>query len=177
MHKEIEKKYLIWENEVDYSTDNLLGLFLSVESLRKFVLKRGKPLKQGFLPKNRGWDLVKRLGLKPGFKPHVFRLRDFSGKKYFTIKGKGLVERDEVEKEISSSIFRFYWPFTKGKRVEKIRLKIAYGYHNMEIDIFTDRDLILAEIEVKENKELSKLKPVGMDITKVTKYQNINLAK
>lgn len=177
MPKEIEKKYLLWENGIDYSKSYLLGLFLSFPSLRSQVMKRGKPINQGFLSKDRGWDIAKRIGLKFNFKPEVFRLRDYNGKKYFTVKGRGHEERDEIEKEISPSVFRFYWPFTKGKRIEKTRLRIAYGHYIMEIDVFTDRDLILAEIELKNKNELSGLKSVGMDVSKDKKYKNLSLAK
>ncbi len=177
MTKEIEKKYLIWENGVDYSANALSGLYLSVGALKKHVLEKGKTIIQGYLPKDKGWDLAGRMKLSFDFKPDVFRLRNLNGEKIFTVKGKGHEKRDEFEHKISDSIFKFYWPFTKGKRIDKKRLKLAYGHYYLEIDVFVDRDLIVGEIEVKDKKELADLKPIGMDVSKDQKYKNVNLGK
>ena len=54
------------------------------------------------------------------FNPSEARLRNKSGKLYFTLKGSGGLSRKELEIEINQSIFDKYWLKTKGKRVKKL---------------------------------------------------------
>lgn len=56
--------------------------------------------------------------------------------------------RTEVEEECSRELFDVLWPLTEGKRVAKRRHVVADGALHWEIDEFTDRALVLAEIEL-----------------------------
>jgi CYTH domain-containing protein len=116
-----------------------------VEIERKYLL-RGMPpqmppavvkeIVQGYLP---GTRLVER----------VRRVRVDESERYFrTVKsGVGLV-RTELEEECSREVFDALWPLTEGRRVEKRRHVVAEGTLRWEIDEFTDRALVLAEIEL-----------------------------
>ena len=49
--------------------------------------------------------------------------------------------------------------------------------HTAEIDVYTNRDLIVAEVEVPTLKDAEKLSPLGKDVTTDKKYKNRSLAK
>ena len=116
-----------------------------VEIERKYLL-RGLPsympeafvqeIAQGYLP---GTRLVERLR----------RVRSGEAERYVrTVKsGTGLV-RTELEEECTREVFEALWPLTEGRRVLKRRHVIPDGALHWEIDEFTDRDLVLAEIEL-----------------------------
>ena len=93
---------------------------------------------QGYVP---GEKLLERLR----------RVRDGEGERYYrTVKGGQGLSRLEVEEETSREIFTAMWPLTKGRRLTKRRHFVRDGELTWEIDAFTDRDLVLAEIELPD---------------------------
>ncbi len=69
-----------------------------------------------------------------------------------TIKtGRGVV-RTEIEREITAAEFEAHWPLTLGCRIKKTRYRVAgEGLSDpiiWEIDVFEDRALVLAEVEL-----------------------------
>jgi CYTH domain-containing protein len=150
-----------------------------VEIERKYLLTsvppfvRGKPyarLAQGYLP---GEAILER----------VRRKSDASGTRYFrTIKlGRG-VERIEIEEKISRALFTKLWALTEGRRVEKRRYAIAEGGHTWELDVFTDRALVLCEVELERADAEVRLPDwlapyVERDVTDEDTYVNANLAR
>jgi adenylate cyclase len=183
MAKEIEKKFLLMENGKDYSNELTNKLFGSINNLEKLVRAEGVKISQGYLPKNsfdKKLQILKQenfLGEEVSFKPELLRLREFGGKYLMTIKGKGFIERDELEFPIPEKLFNNWWKETKGQRVEKIRYEHHYNSLKLEIDCFTDRKLMLLEIEVKTKKAASLLPYFGKDVSETAKYTNMNLAK
>lgn len=115
---EIERKYLL--NDIPPLAKDVVAL----------------EIEQGYLP---GEELVERLR----------RVRSPNGVRcYRTVKlGSGLL-RTELEEESSPEIFEAMWPLTAGRRVMKRRRIIADGERRWEIDEFTDRSLVLAEVEL-----------------------------
>ena len=92
---------------------------------------------QGYIP---GTKLLERLR----------RQQSKSGEtRYFrTIKlGMG-VERIELEDETDQRTFDHLWLLTEGARLRKRRHVVANGADHWEIDEFTDRALVLAELEI-----------------------------
>jgi len=177
MAKEIERKYLLMEDGEEHFTDNLKILYPSLESLAEDVRKRGERIIQGYLPIESGLKLAESIGIHLDFTPAEVRLRDRAGVYLFTAKaGKG-VERDEEERSVPFSIFQRYWNQTRGKRIGKTRLAMPYHGHAAEIDVYTDRDLIIAEIEVPSIEEAERLLPLGKDVTLIEGYKNRYLAK
>jgi len=148
-----------------------------VKEIEKKFLLLGSTIKQGYLPIEKGKELIKLLGIKFNFDSDVIRLRKENKTYYLTIKSRGLVSRDELELEVSKGIFEKYWEYTKGRRVEKRRIRIPYADKVLEVDIFTDRDLVLAEIEVDSLDELEHIPNIGIDVTKNKYYANSYLAK
>ncbi len=177
MPKEIEKKYLIRENGREYAEEGLFRLYPTIELLAKSVLAQGRPIRQGYMPIGKGMDLAHELRLDVAFRVEEARLREASGNFYLTLKSAGNVSRDEIEHEITKLLFDKHWSCTKGRRVEKVRLELPYDKHTLEIDVYTDRDLITAELEISTINEAEELQPVGLDVTTDSIYKNKNLAK
>lgn len=88
----------------------------------------------------------------------------------------------EVNSEISKEIF-----LKEKKKATKFLSKMRYiknvGKYKWEVDVFTELNLIIAEIEVKTKKELHTVKippfigkQMIMDITGIKQFSNYNLA-
>lgn len=174
---EIEKKFLVREGGTTYASSLLEKLYPTFQELVNDIKQNGKIIRQGYLPIEKGILLAKFLELNLDFEISEARLRDKNGELFFTIKGDGTIQRDELETSVSREIFDFYWPETAGKRVEKIRLEKPYVNHILEIDFYLDRELVVAEVEVGSQKEAELFPPLGKDITSDKSYKNKNLAR
>lgn len=99
-----------------------------------------------------------------------------------TIKlGRG-VERIEVEESVTPELFARLWSLTEGARVEKRRYFVPDGDRTWEIDEFTDRALVLAELELDSADEAvlfpDWLAPyVIREVTDDPSYLNLKLAR
>lgn len=69
-------------------------------------------------------------------------------KYYRTVKLGTGVKRVEIEDETDRSTFEHLWQLTEGRRLRKRRHLVPNGDDLWEIDEFTDRDLVLAELEI-----------------------------
>lgn len=56
--------------------------------------------------------------------------------------------RVELEDEIDAVLFEALWPLTREARIRKQRHEVPDGPLTWEIDVFEDRALVLAEVEV-----------------------------
>ena len=76
-------------------------------------------------------------------------VRSDTGERWYrTVKtGRG-VARVELEEEIGRELFEALWPLTEGRRLEKRRHLVPEGGLTWEVDAFTDRPLVLAEVEL-----------------------------
>lgn len=93
-------------------------------------------------------------------------------------RGTGLV-REEIEQVIGTARFETEWPQTQGRRVRKTRYESPDRW---QIDIFSDRELVLAEIELVTEDELVPvpewLAPlVVREVTEESGYTNFALAR
>jgi CYTH domain-containing protein len=176
MGQEIEKKYLIREDGINYMAKLLLETYASVDVLKEEVIQNGKVIRQGYLQLDLGLELSKLLDMSVNFEVNEARLRNEGKKFYFTIKGFGSLTRNELEVEIEESFFDEFWAKTEGKRIEKIRLKKLFEELILEIDVYTDRDLIIAEVEVATAQDAEKICSFGKDVTLDYKFKNKNLA-
>lgn len=99
-----------------------------------------------------------------------------------TIKvGRGL-ERIELEEPIDADFFEALWPWTEGKRVHKTRYVVEEGEVAFEIDVFEDRDLLLAEVELDSVDHVVELPDwllpyVVREVTDEPGFVNANLAR
>ena len=117
----------------------------NIEIERKYLLSGLPPvatrcrsvlIDQGYLPGER-------------IRERVRRIRDDSGERYVrTLKlGRGM-SRQEFEEETTAEVFAALWSVTGGKRLQKRRYFVPEGGLTWEVDAFTDRDLVLAELEI-----------------------------
>ena len=155
------------------------GAGLPLEIERKYLLSTLPPtaesapwteIRQGYLP---GKVIVERLRLA----------RDGDGDRFYrTVKlGRG-VARVELEEEIDGRLFEALWPLTEGRRLTKRRHRVPDGDLTWEIDAFTDRPLVLAEVELP-NEALEPAIPFWLrpfllrEVTGMAEYFNSALAK
>jgi len=73
------------------------------------------------------------------------------------------------------------WPHTAEARIRKLRHPVTEGAFVWEIDVFQDRDLVLAEVELSEGQEVPAppdwLAPyVVRDVTDDPSYANSSMA-
>jgi CYTH domain-containing protein len=150
-----------------------------VEIERKYLLRALPPrvadanvldVAQGYLP---GRKITERLR-------HVW---GGDGERWYrTVKlGVGMA-RPEFEEETTREVFETMWPLTLGRRVAKRRYFVPDGDVTWEIDEFTDRDLVLAEVELRSEDQKvvipEWLAPfVVREVTDEGTYQNSKLAK
>lgn len=158
-------------------TEALKRLYTSLEILTADVITNGTRIRQGYLPLEIGVNLAQELHCEADFAISEARLRDRGGQLTFTIKGEGGTSRGEIETEIDDKTFKEFWHHTRGKRVEKIRLQKSVGGRILEIDVYTDRKLVVAEMEVDSMDDLQRLEPFGEDISEDRRYKNKNLAR
>ncbi len=132
---------------------------------------------------------VRRLNVEQGWLPgerlheRVRRTRDETGTHWFrTIKfGRG-VQRTEIEEKTTRQVFDRLWRLTLGRRVRKVRYRREHEGLLWEIDRFTDRELVLAEVELPSADATVVFPPwlepyVVREVTDEDAYVNFNLAK
>ena len=57
--------------------------------------------------------------------------------------------RIEIEEDTGNSIFQAMWALTSSARIRKRRHVVRDAVHVWEIDVFSDRELVLAEVELE----------------------------
>jgi len=176
IEQEIERKFLIREKGVNYIEEEFFRLYVCVEQLLTQVNTEGIPIRQGYLNPMIGMEIAAKAELDVDFEPAEARLRNYNNTYLLTIKGKGVLARNEAEIEITSDIFEQYWPATEGRRIEKIRLVRPFQEHKLEVDAYTDRDLVVAEVETPTHEAAENIKNIGKDITDDPNYKNHKLA-
>jgi len=117
--KEIERKYLL----------RALPQMPRVTSVLE--------IEQGYIP---GDKLVERLRRE--------QHPDGVVKYYRTVKLGSGVERVEIEDETDARTFAHLWQLTEGRRLTKRRHLAPNNDDIWEVDEFTDRELVLAELEI-----------------------------
>jgi CYTH domain-containing protein len=147
-----------------------------VEIERKYLLA-GLPDLAVTLEVDQGWIPGERL------RERVRRTRSMEGERYYrAIKlGSGL-RRIEIEEETTAAIFDALWKLTTGKRVRKTRYKVPYEARIWEIDRFRDRELVLAEVELPDERADPRVPPwlaphIVREVTEDPAYLNYNLAR
>ena len=152
---------------------------LPMEIERKYLLRDIPPealaappllIEQGWLP---GVVLRERLRRTTGPDGKVLLTR--------TIKAGPLGARIELEEETDQLLFETLWSFTANARIRKKRHRIPYQGAVWEIDVFLDRDLVLAEIELQGESQKPVLPEwltpyVIRDVTEDPRFTNSAMA-
>lgn len=154
------------------------GLPMEIE--RKYLLRSCPPaartvppvrIEQGWIP---GQALRERLRRRTDADGAVSCWR--------TVKLGPAEARIEVEEATTPDLFAALWELTRQARVRKDRYVVPHGAHTWEIDVFLDRDLVLAEVELGDVQEAVTvpdwLAPyVERDVTGEPAYFNAVLAR
>jgi CYTH domain-containing protein len=154
------------------------GLPMEIE--RKYLLRSCPPaartvppirIEQGWIP---GQALRERLRRRTA--------PDGSVTCWRTVKLGPAEARVEVEEITPPEIFDAMWGLTRSARVRKDRYVVPHGAHTWEIDVFLDRDLALAEVELGDVHEAITLPPwlapyLERDVTGEPAYFNAVLAR
>jgi CHAD domain-containing protein/CYTH domain-containing protein len=150
-----------------------------VERERKFLLT-GLPDRAAQAPAleiEQGWLPGERL------RERLRRVRENGAERYYRTVKLGAGERRlELEEETTPELFDALWPHTAGCRVAKARHLVSEGELTWEIDVFADRDLVLAEIELPAAQRGVTLPEwlaphVVREVTDEPEYLNLNLAR
>lgn len=150
-----------------------------VEIERKYLLSALPPrvrgvaaatIRQGYLP---GEALIERI-----------RSTTLRGRTSWvrTVKLGAGIARIEVEEPASPALGRALFALTAGKRVEKKRYAIPDGDLVWEVDAFTDRDLVLAEVELPDVATIVHIPEwlapyIVRDVTEEQAFTNWSLAR
>lgn len=185
MPLEIETKELLYENGESYATEAFFNMYSSFDALLRDAYDNGCFCEQGYLSIRNGMKVVKaiEMELPEEFEPTTARLRQIDDEYIFTLKGyvdedhEGVKIKDEYEHTLTKKQFQKYWPKTDGHRISKIRLFGEHEGYHVEFDIFTGRNLILAEIELESADEVDNITPLGKDVSHDKKYRSKHLAK
>lgn len=112
----------------------------------------------------------------------VLRIRQENDRFVFTCKGKGLLEREELNLPISKETFQTLLKKCDGAVIEKTRYLIPLDQGlTCELDVFSGHlsGLVLAEVEFSSvEASLAFVPPAffGREVTLDPKYQNSNLS-
>ncbi len=110
------------------------------------------------------------------------RVRISAGGATLTVKaGRGLA-RTEVEVAIPTEEAEGLWPHTEGRRLEKVRHRVAVGAFVAEVDVYdgTLQGLCTAEVEFESEEEAESFVPpawFGRDLTGEPGWDNASLAR
>ncbi len=151
-----------------------------IEIERKFLLSDAPPralaasgvrIAQGWLPGERLRERLRRSVHADGRVEWTRTVKVGTG-----------IARVELEEPAEPMLFETLWPLTSTARVEKVRYAVADGAFVWEIDVFLDRDLVLAEIELPSSDTLVTLPDwlaphIVRDVTGESEYVNANLAR
>lgn len=170
---EIEKRWVILTVEEDHSkAGNGLVLY-------NRALERGDAYEQGYiLDMEKAREVVVELGIVPQFEPNTIRFRKINNSRFiFTLKDKKETKRREVEWELDRKTFNHFWPLTTNARITKRRYIKEVKGNEITFDAFTDRLLLMVEIEVKDEELLKTLPKMGFEVTGDSNWSNKKMAK
>lgn len=171
---EIEVKFLLYEcGKVYVPSGTNIG---SIFDLQKRVKETGVLIEQGYFDENDFDFIITTLDLEINFFVREIRLRKIDSHRFITLKGEGGLSREEVELPITDSLFDELWPKTLSRRIIKRRLEMMIDSINIEVDLYLDRDLMIAEIELKSEGDSVSVPVIGKNVTNDPKYRNRNLA-
>jgi CHAD domain-containing protein/CYTH domain-containing protein len=149
-----------------------------VEIERKYLLSGLPPtlvdrtfreIEQGYIPGQRLQERVRRVR-RDGLEWYVRTVKVGTG-----------IRRIELQDETDRETFEVLWPLTSGCRVMKRRYRVQEAGLTWEVDEFTDRDLVLAEVELQSEDVQPRLPDwlapyVVREVTGESEYVNVNLA-
>lgn len=178
IQKEIERKFLLQEGSQVFISQHFIKALGELSVVKMKVEQNGVLIRQGYLPKATISIVEFFLKHKLPFFPAEMRVRSKDNKSFvFTAKGEGDLIRDEFEVEIPKSLFNLLWGFSVNQRVVKKRLDFKVLDQILTIDLYQDRQLMVAEVEFTTLKEAESFSQIAKDVTSEPSYKNKNLSK
>jgi len=110
----------------------------------------------------------------------VIRIRKQDSAYFLTVKGRGLIAREELNLALDADAYERLSAKCEGPVIVKTRYRIPLGRHTVELDIFlTGRPgLQMAEVEFDDPEEARAFCPpdwFGSEVTDDPSYQNANM--
>lgn len=186
--KEIERKFLLWENGQNHTTPEFKELgYPDPLKLKNHVIQNGDEIIQGYIPDMKTALAVARglqMKIPDDFEPVEARFRKRKGIYTFCIKGEGDIERDEFEKKATERFYIRNSVLVIDHKLYKTRLTVPYlnrqvdphKKHQVDVDIYKDMDLITAEVEFDTLEEAREFTPFGLDVSGELRYKGRTLA-
>lgn len=111
----------------------------------------------------------------------VIRIRKADDQYELTVKGRGLLSREELNLPLSKDSFETLLKKHEGRIIEKTRYRIPYGKYTIELDVFRGvfEGRILAEVEFPTEEEACQFVPPSWflkDVTLDPAWHNANMA-
>jgi adenylate cyclase len=109
------------------------------------------------------------------------RLRQMGKDRLITVKIFRADFRIETEVALSEEQFSQLWPATEGRRLRKIRYRIPYEAHTIEVNVYQGKNagLMVAEIEFPDQnsrQQFKKTEWLGAEISGRKEFSNQALA-
>lgn len=110
------------------------------------------------------------------------RVRITDASAVLTVKAGTGLRRTEVEVPVTMEEADGLWPHTEGRRIEKVRHRVAVGRYTAEVDVYEGGLLGLhtAEVEFSSEQEAGAFEPPGWfarDVTTEPGWDNASLAR
>ncbi|MBQ6680172.1 MAG: CYTH domain-containing protein [Lachnospiraceae bacterium] len=114
-------------------------------------------------------------------KEPVIRLRRSEDRYELTVKGAGLLAREELNLPLTEEQYEHLCTKKEGAPIRKRRYRIPCGEYMIELDVFHGKQegLLLAEVEFPTLEEAEAFLPpewFGEEVTYDPRYQNVSLA-
>lgn len=109
----------------------------------------------------------------------VIRIRRTDDRFTLTVKGKGLLAREELNLPMSAESYRALVTKVEGRFIKKTRYLIPDGEYTIELDVFDD-GLVLAEVEFPTVDAAGAYSPpewLGEDVTGRPEYSNSYMSR
>lgn len=130
-----------------------------------------------------GWEQYPSVLIEQAYvcREPVIRVRKRDDQYILTVKGEGMLAREEFELPLSEEAYRSLRSKAEGNVIRKRRVLIPLAPYTVEMDIFEEPfdDMVLAEIEFPTLEEAeSFMAPVwlGEDVTDDARYHNSNMS-
>ncbi|MBR5471862.1 MAG: DUF1653 domain-containing protein [Oscillibacter sp.] len=111
----------------------------------------------------------------------VIRVRRMDAQHVLTVKGKGFLQREEHELQLSEAEYQQLLARAEGRRIVKDRYRIPCGSYVIELDVFAPpfAPLVLAEVEFSTEEDALSFCPpdwFGAEVTYDPAYTNAALS-
>jgi hypothetical protein len=181
--KGVERKFLLFENDNDYSALSFVQIHPNIKKLMTDVLVQGYDVEIGYLPLDSGILLARDLEANIDFEPEEVtlnstRISSGRGNFFLMLEGTKSAQKYRMAKRVSSDFFVGYWNLTHGKRILKTVRGESFRGSPLEVEIYKDgRDLVLGRMHFPSSDKSRAVSPIGKDVSTDEKYQDKNLAR